>query len=433
MGHADVELLSEMLVSAKRTGKERRGVHAWHPYYAGYSEAFVEGALRYLCCTADSLILDPWAGSGTTCLVAARNGIASIGIDVNPVMATFAGAKNPEVLQFRKEIIDFFENCLTKTEKRVVVNDADPLCETFSLKTVSHIRLIWRHVFKGSYKEVLTVGSDSILGDAIKAKDAFIAAVLFVTLRQLSGIKNRTNPTWLEGRKEKISIPQSVLQAELCKKANEMLNTLDAFYQNSEISREIYSMVGNAANIPLPDRSIDCIITSPPYLTRIDYAISTAPELNIFGVGDLVTRVRHATTGAPVITKELKEQRDSWGFLCNEILDRIKSHDSKAAATYYWKNITQYFMDIDKAMSEIYRVLRPGGRGLIVVQSSFFKEIEIPLGQIYVEMARNKGFSSRIAFREEVRNHMAHVNTRSNKYVANKIFFEDAVHIEKAF
>src|SRR5690606_30843239 len=107
------------------------------------------------------------------------------------------------------------------------------------------------------------------------------------------------------------------------------------------------------------------------------------------------------------------------------VLDAVSSHGTKAARSYYWKNLVQYFMDMEAALRDIQRVLRGGGEALIVVQSSYFKEVEMPLGDIYVEMAGNLGYAASVAFREEVKGHMAHVNTKSSKYAKNKVYFED--------
>jgi hypothetical protein len=157
-------------------------------------------------------------------------------------------------------------------------------------------------------------------------------------------------------------------------------------------------------------------VTSPPYLTRIDYAMSTAPEMATFGGDDLLTFVRHQTMGAPVITKSSRYQKPEWGKLCNNILDAVKKHPTKAAKSYYWKNIVQYFIDFDVALAEIIRVMKPGGKGIVVVQSSYFEELEIPLGEIYVEMSTSHGLRAKIAYREEVKGHLAHVNTEEFRW-----------------
>ncbi len=88
-------------------------------------------------------------------------------------------------------------------------------------------------------------------------------------------------------------------------------------------------------------------------------------------------------------------------------------------------------MDMDDALDQIFQVLKPGGKGLVVVQSYYFKGMELPLREIYREIAATKGFSSEIAYREKVKGHMARVNTKSHKYKRKKVYFEDFVLIEK--
>ncbi|KJJ40162.1 hypothetical protein UM89_21685 [Bacillus subtilis] len=53
------------------------------------------------------------------------------------------------------------------------------------------------------------------------------------------------------------------------------------------------------------------------------------------------------------------------------------------------------------------------------------------LGDIYVEIGDKLGLSASIIKREEIRQHLAHVNTKSSQYVKNKIYYEDAVLLEK--
>jgi hypothetical protein len=86
--------LSEKLASAKRSPLERKGIHSWHPYYAGYSEAFVTSAIKYLGINKSHTLLDPWHGSGTTALVASRYKLQTIGCEINPVMNIFSAAKS---------------------------------------------------------------------------------------------------------------------------------------------------------------------------------------------------------------------------------------------------------------------------------------------------------------------------------------------------
>lgn len=425
------------LVSAKRGPAERKTVHAWHPYYAGYSEAFVASALGYLEADDTTLVLDPWGGSGTTNAVAARMGVPAMSIDINPVMATFSAAKSPEVLEFDREIEGFFANLPALTGNRDC-EYTDALLEMFEPATACTLRNVIEAIpFEGHKHgpEDVEEPAASVPRDAaqiIDAAHAFCMAVVFVTIRQVSGTQTAANPTWLKTARKKAKRERNILLGDLLRNAESMLGDLRAFFHGRNATVPSYTLAGDARSLPIRTGSVDRVVTSPPYLTRIDYAMSTAPEMAAFGGDDLLNFVRHATMGAPVITKNGRHQGKEWGPLCNTVLDAVKNHPTKAASSYYWKNITQYFMDLDASLKEIARVLKAGGKGLIVVQSSYFKEIEIPLGSIYVQMAEAKGLKPRVAFREEVRGHLAHVNTRSSVYKKNKIYFEEFVFIEKS-
>lgn len=414
-------------------------MHNWHPYYAGYSEAFVESALAYLGANANTLVLDPWGGSGTTGVVASRSGTPALCLDINPAMATFAAAKSPLVLVHEDAILEFFHDIMEGIIAigNVDGSEEDPLAAVFSLDSVRLIHGVVEAIpflaHTDSETDQIAVVQSTVCypEHLISPVYAFTMAVLFVTLRKLSGRESATNPTWVKAGDGGIELDPKTFFADLRRNAENMLADLRDFFRKIHAPATNFSLGADARDLPLKDNSVDLVITSPPYLTRIDYAVSTHPELSLFGNSELLSYLRHNTMGAPVITKEPKEQRPGWGSTCNRVLNLIAEHPTKAARSYYWKNIVQYFMDMDLALDEIKRVLKPNGQALIVVQSSYFKDIEIPLGEIYVEMGRVKGLTSKIAFREEVRGHMAHVNSRSSIYVKNKVYFEDFVYFTK--
>ena len=419
---------SLLLCSAKRTAVEKMGLHEWHPYYAGYSEAFVESAIRYLGCDRNSLLLDPWGGSGTTGIVAAKTGIPSICLDINPVMAIFAAAKSSQVLSREPEILDFLTTIKDVISSKYDPNNQEPLNQIFTPETARLIRSVvevipvkknWEKSCYGIYGRLPSI-------DPVRA---FYLSVIFVSLRKMSGIKPGSNPTWIAKNDEKVALSPQKLIEQIRANAVKMLREIREFYAVENKIIPHFSWEGDARNMPLSRESVDALIASPPYLTRIDYAISTMPEIYLLGGEDLLARVRHQTMGAPVITKGEKYQKESWGPTCNFLLDSIKKHPTKAAKSYYWKNIVQYCMDLDKALDEIKRVLKPGGKGLIVVQNSYFKDLEIPLAKIYCEFAVRKGFAAEIVRTERVKNHLARVNSKSSYYKREKVYYESVVSI----
>ena len=67
-------------------------IHRWVPWIAGYSKSFVEDAIsRYT--SGPSVVLDPFAGVGTTLVEADLAGHEAIGFEINPYAAFAAQAK----------------------------------------------------------------------------------------------------------------------------------------------------------------------------------------------------------------------------------------------------------------------------------------------------------------------------------------------------
>jgi SAM-dependent methyltransferase len=237
-----------------------------------------------------------------------------------------------------------------------------------------------------------------------------------------------SNPTWTKHRNK--IFRSSDATGDFEEVGREMLADLKAAYHGCIGEKSIH-VVGDSRRLPISTGAIDVIITSPPYLTRIDYAVAAAPELFLMNPVESLRAIRLNTMGSPVIRRSPAVQKAIWGEKCNRFLSDVAAHESKAAKSYYLKHMLQYFDDMEKSLSEIHRVLRPKGKALVVVQGSYFKEILCPLAELYVEMADGMGLQAEIVFNERVSSHMAHLNKRSSKYQAHKVYSEDFVLLTK--
>ena len=428
--------MSSPLVSAKRTKNERVGVHAWHPYYAGYAESFVESSINYLNLKKNDVVLDPWNGSGTTALVANRKFINTLGFDVNPVMNIFSNAKTGVILEHETKIKKAVKHLIhrLKLQELESIDAKDPLLDFMSESLCSITRTIFSLIDNTNIESNLC--SDSIKS---KMKDKifinpfsdFLKACLFISSRSAAGYSGGSNPTWVKTleKKPEVSIDQfALIFSELAKAMIKDLK--DSAISPNKNTLHI-AADGDSRSLNVKTSSIDAIITSPPYLTRIDYAISTGPELLILSDRKFLRKTRELTMGAPVIVDKNIPVIDQWGEQCKKLLNDVAEHPSKAAKSYYLPNMLQYFKDAWFSLKEIKRVLKKGRKALIVVQTSYFKEHEIPLGEIYLEMASSLNMKGKIVYRDIVRGHMAHVNTKSNQYKKDKVYYEDVVELTK--
>ncbi|RYE02291.1 MAG: hypothetical protein EOP50_00425 [Sphingobacteriales bacterium] len=423
------EVRAESLKSAKRGSKERTGVHAWHTYYAGFSEDFVESALSYLNCTPGMTVLDPWGGSGTTSLVASKNGILSISVDINPAISALSASKSFEVLKHRDDLSSFFAEVRSSSFSNKVAGDS---AFDIELELRALVDSAARSFPKLSekYKKVVLNYLRADAGDVPLSYPlaAFLQVAAFRLGRKSQRSESLSNPTWTKHRKAVDRDFDTLGDFEEIGRS--MLSDLEAAYRERRGAQSIH-LVGDSRRLPIATGIIDVIITSPPYLTRIDYAVSAAPELSLMNPVESLREIRLDTMGSPVIRRLPVVQKSSWGDKCNLFLNDVAAHESKAARSYYLKHMLQYFDDMEKSLSEIRRVLRRGGRALVVVQGSYFKEILCPLGDLYVEMARGVGLKAEIVFNDRVSWHMANLNKRSTKYQARKVYSEDFVQLTK--
>lgn len=433
--------LFKTLESAKRGKNERSGIYRWHSYYAGYSEKFVASAIDYLNLNSSHVLLDPWNGSGTTGVVASNLGISTLGLDLNPVMNIFSAAKS-RYLRSQKPILYQLSHEICQTYSQMISEGnpltEDPLLELMPASLCQGIRLLHLSIEASQYPDYPLCDR---LVELIPIPNppthnpfqSFFHAALFIMTRELMGWQKSSNPTWFKPNNSQLHPDYSLEQIrdKFRTTIQGMVADLET-YQNTNQSQVFHLPITmDSRKISLAENSIDGIITSPPYLTRIDYAISTKPELLILRDSNYLRKLREQMMGTPVIVDKTIPINPIWGKICEKLLENILNHPSKAAVSYYFHTQTQYFQDVEKSLREIIRVLKPKSKALIVVQSSYFKEHEIPLGEIYVEMIQNLGISSQIIKREPVRGHLASINSKSNQYKPNKVYYEDVILLEK--
>jgi DNA modification methylase len=408
--------------STKLNSKENKSV--FYKYYAGFSDFFVEDMINILKLNNNAIILDPWNGSGTTTYVATLKGYKSIGLDLNPVMSIVAKARL--VNNVDNEI--FIEKILKESRKfRKKVRKSDNLCGWFSEGTVKVIRNLERAIFNGEF-----LGEVLVKEKIPSNTQAFYCLALFNLVKSLATSYKTSNPTWIKkpSNKEKIDFSRMEIE-EVFKRELKIL--IEKSKTRTEIlKKEPKIMVGNSECIPLKNQSIDAVITSPPYCTRIDYAIMTSLELAILGINNSeFNQLRQSLIGAPVIFKNQPEIIKNWGEMCIDVLRDIKHHHSKASNTYYFKTYLQYFAGIFQSLNEINRVLKNNGYCVLVVQNSYYKNILVNLKGIIIEMAMSLGWELVECFEFINANNLAEINIKGKEYRGSSKTTEVAIVLKK--
>lgn len=99
-------------------------IESIHPYPAKFIGDLPRTLMRLIPCPKGTLVLDPFAGSGTTLMEAQRVGLPSVGIDLNPIACLITRVKTQStpkhLVAVAKEIKNTAQDCLS--HERVIPN-----------------------------------------------------------------------------------------------------------------------------------------------------------------------------------------------------------------------------------------------------------------------------------------------------------------------
>jgi hypothetical protein len=362
-------------------------------YYAGFSSTFAKTVIESAADSRSFVVADPWNGSGTTTEIASILGYKTYGFDLNPVMVLIAKAKmlgrgeRPSIVPLLLQIV-----AVTGGESVFENQPNDPLSRWLTDPAISSVRKL-----ESAIQRVLVDAAgfqwlaSRDIGSDVSDIAAFFYTALFRTLRVILANFLGSNPTWIKTAKsenDRIDLDLESVLASFEKQVREMATAIESDSYCRLQPDECFLNVASSEAIPLERGAADLILSSPPYCTRIDYAVATLPELALLGYSSTQFReLRDSLIGTSTISSKVPEQAHGWGATCNMFLDEMLLHESKASKSYYYKNHLQYFGAMYASVAEIKRVLAPDGLCVLVVQDSYYKEIHNDLPQIIVEMA----------------------------------------------
>lgn len=365
-------------------------------YYAGYGEGFVEDLIDHLNLQPPDVLLDPWNGAGTTTRVALDRGLAAVGSDINPALVLIGKSK---LLRgdATESLAALTAEVISRARRTTGKDPLDPLCEWFAPGTAAYFRAI-----EAAIQHLLVKPEGGVnLTTAAGLRDvsplaASFYVVLFETVRGFLSSFTTTNPTWVKkrGEESRLSLTKNTVDAAFRAAEVRLHRRLEQLPLPQAREGSAAVVLADSRALPMDDSSADACITSPPYCTRIDYAVLTRPELAVLGVADgqHVRRLRDASIGTPTIWGDKPQPVPAWGSYTNELIGAISGHSSKASATYYRKYFVQYFDSMYASLRELRRVLRTDAPCALVVQDSFYKDIRVDLARSISEMAAGIGW-----------------------------------------
>jgi len=392
------------------------------PYYAGFPASFARQIIETSGLHSKSTIFDPWNGSGTTTYAATRLGLHSIGFDINPAMTVVARARllpTSEADSIEPLGIKLLEQA-RMVAKSIKPNN-DPLCNWFTKRTAATIRSIETSIRQHLIGQ-LSITPEKICLDRLSALAATYYVALFSTCRTLTKPYMSSNPTWLRiprDEEKRRPVPEGEIERLFGTNLSAMTAALDARQDLFLAERHPCEIrLTDSTSTSLPPDTVDLVLTSPPYCTRIDYTAATRVELSILAPllsehPDSLSRKMTGSTRVP--TRQIEEAAE-WGHTCHQFLKSVRTHASKASSGYYYLTHLDYFDKMNRSIRNIATSIRPGGKAILVVQDSYYKDIYNDLPAIISEISKSHGLS--LVRRENFhsRRSMSRINRSSRIY-----------------
>jgi hypothetical protein len=388
-----------------------------YPYYAGYPEAFVKALFDSSAVAPGSWIYDPWNGTGTTTSVASSMGLSAIGFDLNPVMVMVAKARLLPTSEAASLIP--LASAILRQSRSVTcdLTTDEPLLTWFKPATAKKLRSIERSCFE------LLIGPEGKVGATSSIAATFYTA-LFTVGRQIAHAFRSANPTWIrdpKAKSDRASLTGADIEARFLKCVSAIAAHVAARAPSAHQAVACEVRVADATTTT-PGRLVDWVVTSPPYCTRIDYAISTRVELALLQPlsGIDTDHLRSRMIGTTKVPSEAITPSDAWGARCNEFLSKIYDHKSKASKTYYYSNHLDYFDKLNRSVSKLSSALRSGGTAILIVQDSYYKDLHNDLPGIVSEMAEGNALTLKRRADFVSSTCMSRINTRAAAHLTRR-------------
>ncbi|PUA31087.1 MAG: hypothetical protein B9J98_07820 [Candidatus Terraquivivens tikiterensis] len=289
-----------------------------------------------------SWVLDPFLGSGTTTLACMEVGVNSCGVDSSPLAVFVSQVKTTR----------YDAGSLERAA-------ASLLSIPFSKPSLDGLEPLVKRAFSRPVLEDVVFFRDRISEmEDERIKGFFMLALMRAAMKASYAYKDG-------GVIKIVKKPTPPFRKFFRRIIRSMINDVKSI-RLEDCDTKV--MLGDARMLQLPDEAFDTVITSPPYLNKIEYTTVYGIEYALFLPGVKVDAVRSYLGLNP------KNVKDPFPELNLPIVARA------------------YFSDMQKALSEMFRVLKPGGKVALVVAGGVFPDRVVESDVLIARLADGIGF-----------------------------------------
>lgn len=369
--------------------------HSYHRYPAKFIPNIVEKLVNDFTQKGD-LVLDPFGGCGTTLVESKRLGRKSIGFDINPVAKFIAEVKvtpiNPD--QLKTEFEKLQKRLLN--QKKIVNKkhlENERILYWFEKSTIKELDFL--------YREIKKIKSPRIR--------KFFLCSFSHNLKNVSRWLMKSIKPTIDKEKVAPSVKETFLRhtKSMMRKNDQFFNILK---EQGNLRTPAHVLLKDSTKkFPLNKESVDLIVTSPPYVTSYEYADLHQLTLLWFGADekDFKNWGRFSSNFVEfrknfIGTSYKNTQKGDFGsHIATKIVNDLQLTDKTLS-----KNVSNYFIDMNSAFAEMYRVLKEDSYACVVIGNTQLTGVDILNAEVAAEQMLKIGFKKHKIIKREVGNKM---------------------------
>lgn len=361
--------------------------HRWYYYKEGFSPNLVNKAIDELHLGNKDLVLDPFNGSGTVTLTSAIRGIPSVGVEVNPFTAFIARTKSHTV--DAKEL-----ETLSKSMVEFIKNDSHAISRWIGISTFTENENLSKWLFNKPVADAYESGfrfMESVNSTGIKdiLKLALISSLMANGNARRDGKCFKYKKGWQTNGCDKASFVEALSdKLRICLEDVKMTHVEVLPLIVCEDSRSFLNRDdGNVYSL---------CITSPPYLNTFDYTDIYRPELFMGGFipnSEALYHLRLSTVRSHVQALWPTPTERDFGPDYSNVMAYLLSHQDMLMCKRIPLMVQAYFEDMKEIMEKLWVKMKDGGHVWIVVSTSAYAGMEIPVDTIIGHIGTTAGFS----------------------------------------
>lgn len=382
-------------------------VHEWYRFILSYPPHLVRKYIEVFDLANDAVVLDPFCGTGTTLVECKKSGIASVGLEANPVVHFAATVKtswnaNFEMLQSHAHKI-----AEIALESLAQQNISDV---PFELQNNEHISLRQlsdekeKLIIKNSISP-LPLHKVLVLLEKINenACDQFTPYERLALAKEVVfSISNlKFGPEVGVGKKKTDSEVVGVWERAI----DSMVMDLETIQFNRNVPSVVHLADSRRiSDVIMPEKKIDAVITSPPYPNEKDYSRTTRLESVLLDFIQEKNDLRnHKKSLLRSNTRGIYKSDDDekWISQNNRVLQLAKEIEEKRIVLnktsgfekLYHRVVLLYFGGIARHLEDLKNYLKPGAKlAYVVGDQASYLQVMIRTGEIIAEIAEQSGY-----------------------------------------